>query len=44
MITQDREALDQASPQQPFSDAYISGMPAKRRKVCVSVCEGEVCV
>lgn len=33
MIHRDREALSHARPQQPFSDAYLSGMPAKRRKV-----------
>jgi len=32
-IKQDREALTRTRPQQPFSDAYLSGMPAKRRKL-----------
>ena len=34
-IKQDHEALTRTRPQQqPYSDAYLSGMPAKRRKVC----------
>ena len=34
-IKRDHEALTRTRPQQqPYSDAYLSGMPAKRRKVC----------
>ena len=34
-IKRDHEAMTRTRPQQqPYSDAYLSGMPAKRRKVC----------
>ena len=29
----DRKVMDEAEPQRPFSDAYASGMPTKKRKV-----------
>ena len=35
MINADREAMEGAEPQKPFSDAYASSMPMKKRKVSV---------
>ena len=35
VINADREAMEGAEPQKPFSDAYASSMPMKKRKVSV---------
>ena len=33
MISADREAMEHMGPQKPYSDAYASAMPMKKRKV-----------
>ncbi|KAG8313344.1 Large proline-rich protein bag6 [Homalodisca vitripennis] len=36
IISQDSQRQRRQSPQGPFSDAYLSGMPSKRRKLITS--------
>lgn len=40
IIQQDIQSQRKVKPQPPLSDAYLSGMPAKRRKVGLPLPEG----